>query len=219
VTTFTELFAPPASIRRHWFRSTTVNAATISSLAVPQGAKCAIFSAVGAGGWKNGSAIPGGGAAFARTKLINLTAGETFTIQVGSTKFSIDAGTSAGDSIITRDTGAVVVCKAARGTGTLVGGLGQAGLVADCVGDIKRAGSQGVNTFSQIQGGASGGDDGDLYCLGFGGRGARMGRYPAAAHGGGGIYTVLYDAFSSKPFQPGAGLICVEFFTKDPGLI
>lgn len=226
MTTWTELYSAAVSLRRQWFASVTPNAATVSTVAVPVGAKCAIISAVGAGGWKLNSPYPGGGAAFARTKLTDLTSGEEFEVQVGSTKYSLDAGSSQGDSIVTRVTGALVVCKAARGTGTIVNGTyggeqivngGTPGLIADCVGDTKRDGKYGNSRGGIYIGGFSGGDDSDIYSAGFGGRGAQHGRTPAAGWGGGGIHRFVYDGLGNiKDYPPGAGRVLIHWFTKDP---
>lgn len=232
MTTFTELFSAADHVKRLWFRSTTLNAATVSNITIPAGAKCAIISGVGAGGWKTSSDKPGGGAAFARTKLTDLVTGEQFTVQVGSTKFSLDAGSSQGDSIVTRVSGATVVMKAVRGTGTLTGNLGQPGLASNCVGDTKRDGLSGTYTKGVafpylyngpddtiIKGGVSGGDLNDIYSLGFGTRGARWGRWPAAGPGGGGIHNIQIDYATFSSIEPGAGLVCIDLFTKDPGLV
>jgi hypothetical protein len=163
----------------------------------------------------------GGGAAFARTKLTNIVDSDTFSYQVGNPKFSFDAGSSQGDSIVTRVTGSVVVNKAARGTGVIYSGqqyIGTPGVAANCIGDIKRDGN--VGSLALLQGGMSGGDLDDPHSYGFGGRGARVGRYPAAGPGGGGIHYIGYDdAGHTKAFYPGAGLICFDFWTKDPGWI
>ena len=226
MTTWTELFSGAKSLGRFWYTSKTLGAATVyNGVKVPVGAKCGIISAVGAGGWRESAptSVPGGGAAFARTKLTDLVAEELFNVQVGSPYWTGDAGTIQGDSIITRVTGNTVVCKAARGTGiilnngTVVNG-GTPGKAIDSIGDIKRDGKPGNSINNIFIGGESGGDKDDEYSLGFGGRGARMGRFPGAGWGGGGIANIVYDpAGSNTRFFAGAGRVCVEWFTKDPG--
>lgn len=226
MTTWTELFSGAKSLGRIWFPSNNLGSATVyNGIAVPVGAKCGIISAVGAGGWRSSfpTLAPGGGAAFARTKLNDLVAGELFNVQVGTPYWSYDAGTAQADTIITRVTGNEVVCKAARGTGilintsTIVNG-GTPGKAVDCIGDIKRDGKPGNAINNVYIGGESGGDKGDKYSLGFGGRGARMGRFPAAGWGGGGIDGIVYDpAGNNTRFFAGAGRACIEWFSKDPG--
>lgn len=229
MTTWTELYSAAESLRRQWFIATSPAGATMyNNVAVPVGAKCGIITAVGAGGWRTNSDIPGGGAAFARKKLIDLVSGELFNVQVGSTRGSFDAGNSGGDSIITRLGSSTVVCKAVRGTGVIfngvVGGVtivngGVPGLLGDCIGDVTRSGKHGNNS-SGWEGGFSGGDQDDVYSLGFGGRGVKHGRNPAAGWGGGGIHRIAYDADGNiKAYYPGAGRVCIEWFTKDPGVI
>lgn len=226
MTTYTELYSEAKSLRRQWFLATsTVGATMYNNIVVPVGATCGIISAVGAGGWRNNQNTPGGGGAFARKKLSDLVAGELFNIQVGSTRGSLDAGNSGGDSIATRLGSSTVVCKAARGTGIVFNGIadgvtivdgGTPGLAADCIGDIKRSGKYGNST--GWEGGFSGGDLDLDYSLGFGGRGSKHGRYPAAGWGGGGIHRFVYDNDGHiKSYYPGAGRVCIDWFTKDPG--
>lgn len=176
-------------------------------------------SMVGAGGWGSEPASGAGGvfgygAAFARTK-VPCAAGDQFTLDIGDINHSRDAGDSAGDSKCTKVVGAVVICKAERGSRTA------AGSSANSVGDTKRSGLGPVPFAGNFQAGASAGDDADTFPLGFGGRGAA--RYLAAAAGGGGCNNNLrYEAGAYQVFftlQPGNGRICVEFFDQDPAII
>jgi hypothetical protein len=219
VTTYTELFSPPENISRKFYRNINPSGMTTGTITVPPGAKCLIISSVGAGGWALNNPRLGGGAAFARTKLNDLLSTDTFTYQIGNPKFSQDVGNSQGDTTVTRVLSATMINKAARGTGTANGdGLGIPGLAADCIGDIKRDGL--VGNISLKQAGMSGGDLNDPHTYGFGGRGARVGRYPSAGPGGGGIGRAVYDgAGNQKTFFPGGGLLCFDFWTKDPGWI
>ncbi len=160
------LYSDAVLLRRQWFNATSTTGATLyNGVPVPTGAKCGILHGVGAGGWRTNANNPGGGAAYARKKLIDLTASELFNIQVGSTRGSLDAGNSSGDSLITRVASTTVVLKAARGTGVLfsgnVGGVninngGIPGLDTDCIGDVRVSGKHG-NT-NGYEGGFSGGD-------------------------------------------------------------
>jgi len=226
VTTYTELYSAAESLGRVWFNSKTLGVATAyNGIAAPVGAKCAIISGVGAGGWLENSSVPGGGAAFAKTKLSDIQAGELFSVQVGTPTWTLGTGAVQGDTVVTRVTGNDVVCRAVRGSGIIVNTSlivngGAPGLDADCVGTIKRSGKHGNSISGVLIGGESGGDAEDIYSLGFGGRGARVGRFPAAGWGGGGIHRVVYDpAGSTSIFFAGAGRACIEWFTKDPGYI
>lgn len=187
----------------------------VQTITAPAGAGIIRASAVGAGAWRTNNF--GGGAAFARVKT-TCTPAEQFQIQVGDIAHTLDTGDSAGDSVVTRVTGTVVILKAVRAIGAA------GGLSTSCVGDTKRSGS---STGGTTIGGTSGGDDGDTFALGFGGRGYYQDRFSqkflAAAPGGGGAKAYpVYQSFDGSyviPFNlpPGNGRVCIEFFKTDPG--
>lgn len=167
----------------------------------------------GGGGLAPGIPGAGAGAAFARRKLL-VTPGDAFTLQIGA------AGndTAAGDSILTKTDGGIVICKADRGR------PGSPGLLENCVGDVKRSGTGGSVVGGYQRGGSSAGDDDDPMPLGMGGRGARQGATGQTTlgplHGGGGIrYYAYISGGYNIPWQlfPGAGRGVVEFFDQDPG--
>lgn len=253
MTTWTELYSSAESIDRKWYLNTSTTGASVYTAVAPVNAKCCIISACGAGGWRDLSLGPesqygGGGAAFAKTKLLDITGGETFSVQVGSPRGTSVEGNSQGDSVVTRNASSAVVCKAARGTGIIVHNPSQGiyngcapGLAEDCIGDIKRSGTHGTNIMRPpamtlavgLRGGNSGGDSDDIYNVGFGGRGVyvgvgapttqQYGRYPAAGYGGGGcrFYASLQNIYNTPMYKllPGAGRVCIEWFTKDPMVI
>ncbi len=174
-----------------------------------------------------------GGAAFARVKAV-CTPGEAFTLAVGR---GSQTKTGAGvDTVLTRNTGSVIICRADGAPGE-----GVAGTVAGSIGDTKRAGSVGVDFSTvgdhlytgDVDGGASGSDDGDAHALGVGGPGAFMHRtgsgfdgnfYRQAYYGGGGLFDqqVALDDVSGPTFMLwtvpcGNGRALVEWFAADPG--
>lgn len=214
-------------LKRHLISRTFYSAIGATAITCPARAAFVRVSLVGAGGWDDGrpanpyGGLPGYGAAFARV-LTTCTPAETFALQVGDTQHTATAGDALGDSIFTRNTGAVVLCKAKRGTSTA------AGAASGCVGDTKRSGSAPVQGFNApgpygtapnpVRGGASAGDTGDAFELGFGGRGAGQSISPGP--GGGGIKRMVsfsgLVAFDYMDVPPGDGFACVEFFNRDP---
>lgn len=179
-------------------------------------------SLVGAGGWSSSNPTNrGGGSAFARKKLA-ATPGAQFSIQVGSIYENlITSGVSAplADSIVTRVSDSVVIAKAAHGLGTSVPNKGTA---ANSIGDTVRDGGDGGGNGYNTTTGFSAGDDADPYPLGFGGAGIT----PAAnnlstiwaAPGVGGLYSspLTPDSTATIYIPAGNGMVCVEWFNKDP---
>lgn len=184
--------------------------ATPGAQTITAPAKAAIIriSLVGAGGWATGGF--GGGAAFARRKT-TCAPGNQFIVQVGDVAHSLDAGDALGDSVVKTTPANVVKAKAERGKGT------GPGLAANSIGDVTRSGvaAPGGNT-----GGTCAGDDADNFPLGFGGRGGKSQLGPVRGGGGAKNY-VEYAGAGGYQFLwtivPGNGLVCVEFFTDDPG--
>jgi hypothetical protein len=181
------------------------------TLTMPPRAAFIRASMVGAGGWDSSAASGIGGAAgfaaaFARVKT-TCAPGEQFVLSVGTILATHDAGSSGGDSTLTRVIGSVVICRAARGTATA------AGNASNCIGDTKRSGTQSL----------SGGDLADTFSLGFGGRSAQP--FLAAAPGGGGtknrqVYRspdATYLLYMT--FPPGNGRACIEVFDQDPTIV
>lgn len=174
-----------------------------------------------------------GGAAFARVKAV-AAPGEAFTLAVGRGS-QTKTGTGA-NTVLTRNTGSVIICRAQGGQGE-----GLPGLVAGSIGDTKRAGSAGVDFSAvgdglytgDVNGGTSGSDEGDTHALGIGGPGAFMRRtggstdgnfYRAALYGGGGLFdqrVSLVDVsgpdFTVWTIPCGDGRALVEWFASDPG--
>ena len=220
MTSWTDLHARRQLLSQKWYGAPGVQVIT-----APAGAAYIRASAVGAGGWDTGhtgapgvdGGSPGWGAAFARVKAA-CTPGEQFSLQVGDVLHTMGAGTTAGDTTLTRVTGGAVILKAERGKATA------AGLAANSIGDTKRSGSAPSGAGTAAIGGASGGDDADTFPLGFGGRGGQ--RFLSAARGGGGINDMLvYHAFPGGldyvlylKILPGNGLMCVQFFNQNPGV-
>ncbi len=195
--------------RRHLISRLYYKVPGTVGIVVPLSSAYARFSAVGAGGYPTGSW--GAGAAFARTKC-PVTPGESINLQVGDIAgTATDPGLASGDSIVTRVTGSVVLCKADRAR------AGTPGSAANCIGDVKRSGLAGFNA-----GGTAAGDEGDPFELGFGGRGAAqlVGSNTGggqAVHGGGGQrdHDIGYGVIEF--LTAGYGMICAEFFDIDPG--
>lgn len=202
---FSALFAEKNLIDRMWF----LDFGTWPGIIVPAGANILRAHGVGGGGQSNGgdvySAQVGGGAAFARVTTA-CTPGEALSVQVGERGQS----SAAGDTIVTRTTGAVVLLKAVRGA------PGAAGLAANCVGDVKRSGLGPVPFTQRGTLRHSGHDLDDQYSLGFGGRAA--GYQVGASNGGGGAVNVAYPGTQGDFYcYPGHGKACLEFFSEDPG--
>lgn len=153
-----------------------------------------------------GGGAQNAGAAFARTKT-TCTPGETFTLAIG---LGDNGGAGVRDTTLTRNTGSVILCRAAGATPNT------AGSVAGSVGDVKRAGT--VGSFFTTAGGSAG-DDADPHPLGYGGSGAFVGgatgnEWRAAYYGAGG-----FEQSSTYPQKTpaGHGRATVEFFATDPG--
>lgn len=212
MTLWSDLFKKEHLISRQIFNvpgSTTINA--------PSNAAYIRVSMVGAGGAAAFSnAGFGDGAAFARVTT-PCAAGAQFTVQVGDPAHSHTgtADDSLGDSIVTRLSDSVVICKAERGHGT------GPGLAVNSVGDVKRDGSSSPDRSKN--GGASAGDDSDTYSLGFGGRGGGFnkttnGFTDGPGPGGGGAYTFYSFSPNTWTIPSGAGRVIVDFYDQDPGL-
>jgi hypothetical protein len=157
----------------------------------------------GAGGFKDNAAGWGGGAAYAFTEEASSVASSpTFTIQVGDSQFCRpSANTIAGDSWVKRSNGtALVYADRGRPDGT-------PGMVANSTGAIMRGGTAAAST----HGGASGGDAGDTFDLGFGGRGASSS--VSAYYGGGGGFELGHD-FPTFPAADGRAVL--EFYSRNP---
>lgn len=213
MTLWSDLFKHEHLISRQMFNvpgTTTINA--------PSNAAYIRVSMVGAGGaaaFEN--AGWGDGAAFARVTT-PCSPGAQFSVQVGDPAHAHTgtSDTSLGDSIVTRVADSVVICKAERGHGT------GPGLAANSVGDIKRDGSSSPDRTKN--GGASAGDDGDTYALGFGGRGGGYsktgdtGFVNGPGPGGGGAYNYASAAGNTWTTPSGTGRVIVEFYDQDPGL-
>lgn len=190
----------------------------VQTITAPARAAFIRVSMVGAGGGRSDYTAGnlGRGAAFARVKTA-CAPSDQFSLQIGDHAHAMDAGDALGDSICTKVTGSVVICKAIRGTAAAPG------LASGCVGDVKRNGS-GIN-FNGL-GGASGTDETDTYGLGFGGGETGLGggnggaSNIAAGPGGGGGQYIAYQSggYVWVGVTPnGDGLICVQFFASDPG--
>src|SRR6185436_4133892 len=126
-----------------------------------------------------------------------------------------------GSSRFVRNTGSVLLCKAAAAVGVASGNitfphLGRGGLASDSVGDTKRDGATAA-LGSNVTG-ASAGDDQDFNPLGFGWPGVSSESKTPVCHGAGGIgrYLLGVDSFEFE-ITPGCGEICIEWFTEDPG--
>ena len=228
MTLASDLFGTKVLISRQWLREPLVDsggAEVAYSITSPAKATVGRVSALGAGGWFSRSfpagGPPGGGAAFARTKF-STTPGEGFTAFVGNpyqnvVSVSTWAVNGDGSSRFIRNAGSVVLCKAAPAIGINSGGAyGRRGLASDCIGDVKR---DGENTDGASLGGAPG-DQADQQGIGLtfpqGGKNSLI----PVGHGVGGVgrWRVLGG---SETFEweivPGCGLICIEWFTQDPG--
>lgn len=171
------------------------------SIAAPEGAVWIRVSSSGAGGFKDDAPGWGGGGAFAFDAESSVSG--TYTVQVGDADHARTAQNDAlGDGWVKRpDTSVLVYADRGRPNGS-------GGLIANCTGSIKRAGTASTST----HGGASAGDDADLYPLGFGGRGASSS--VSAFYGGGGGFDLGHDV---PTFPANDGLVCVEFFSANPG--
>lgn len=213
MTLWSDLFKKEHLISRQFFDapgSTTINA--------PANAAYIRVSMVGAGGAAEFSnAGFGDGAAFARVTM-PCAALAQFTVQVGDPAHAHTgtADDSLGDSIVTRLSDSVVICKAERGHGN------SPGLAINSVGDIKRDGSSSPDRSKN--GGASAGDAGDTYEMGFGGRGAGWtssgdtGFVNGPGPGGGGAYSFYSFSPNTWTIPSGAGRVIVDFYDQDPGL-
>lgn len=183
----------------------------VSTVYAPTNAAVLRISGVGAGGWA--TAAFGGGAAFARSKLVGITALARFTVQVGDVAHSLGAGDALGDTIVTRYADSVVVLSAQRGGATPGQASGSIG------NDVTRDGSAFTGAGTSRRGGAAAGDDGENQALGFGGRGGSL--FLGPVRGGGGAKTIVAyqrGAFTvTTSIVPGAGLACLEWFSQDPG--
>jgi hypothetical protein len=226
MTLSSELFDVRSLIERTWYRLPIVDGGGAEvAYAITAPAKTAVgrVSMVGAGGWYTGGADgnkgpAGGGAAFARKKF-SASPGEGFTAYVGNphlnvTNFSTFIPNGDGSSRFIRNTGSVLLCKAAASFGA----LGSYGLASNSVGDVKRDGSPRPGYDAP---GTPGNDEADTYSLGFKAA-TTTGPYDGkqmASHGVGGRGTYRVDPAQSFTWQvvPGCGLICVEWFTEDPG--
>lgn len=169
-------------------------------------------SMVGGGGGVGPNGF-GQGAAFARY-LGGCGAEEAFTLQVGERALN----TAAGDSHLTRNVGAVLLCKADRGRPDVPGSE------ANSVGTTKRAGALGMRLGAQVRGGQAGSDAADAFSLGFLGRGARSAargqEYLAPYAGGGGVAFLAYQSGGYNipwSIAAGPGKAIVEFFDQHPG--
>ena len=135
----------------------------------------------------------GGGAAYARTTILNPASGATFTLNVG--QGSTSEGVAGGNTTIV--SGVTTYCKAAGGKSPSSGGSGgQGGQVADCIGDVKYAGGNGGGGCTSncgLPGGAGGGAAGS--------NGAAAGSVGASEFGGnggsGGAATGPSDTFNN----------------------
>lgn len=220
MTNWSTLFPDRNLLSRQYFNR---DDGVIDTIAAPEAATIIRVSASGGGnagtnpgGLSSGS--PGGSAAFARTKT-TCTPGEQFSVQVGLANL-YSVATPAGLSIVKRLPSGTVICQADHGLTTA------GGLVANCVGDVKRAGARVVEFATS----PSPGDDEDPYPLGFGGPGGQRpyggngNRWMAAYYGGAGWWKWPYYVggsgsgyivFGRTP--AGGGLVCVEFYRSDPG--
>lgn len=157
----------------------------------------------GAGGFKDDVDGWGGGAAFAFASE-DCDPGAAFQVQVGDSQFTRPtANTGQGDSWIKRGDSSILV-QADRGRPD-----GSPGLLANCVGLIKRSGSAATAS----AGGASAGDDADPYPLGFGGVGASITNAPWYGGGGGRVS----GPFTYPLFAAADGRACLEFYAVNPG--
>lgn len=157
------------------------------------------------------------GAAFARVKAA-CTPGEAFTLQIGVGASTSNGTGNGGDTILTRNTGSVIIARADGAEPNV------AGSVAGSIGDVKRAGTVSALAY---EGGASAGDDADTYPLGYGGLGAYVfalpgndWRYPYP--GAGGVFQRAVGTNSNGSTHlvhvpAGHGRATVEFFRADPG--
>lgn len=224
MTLSSELFDVRSLIHRTWYRFPLVDGGSGGEVAhnIVAPAKTAVgrVSMVGAGGWFTRDVAigqhAGGGAAFSRTKFL-AAPDEAFTAYVGNpyfniTNFSTNIPNGDGSSRFIRNTGSVLLCKAAAAFGA----VGSFGLASGSVGDTKRDGSPAPR---HDLSGAPGNDEADAYSLGFKAMSAGDNGKMMVGHGVGGIGR--YRMFPGNDFSweivPGCGLICVEWFTEDPG--
>ena len=220
MTLWSTLFPDRNLLSRQYFNR---DDGVIDTIAAPEAATIIRVSASGGGnaGDNPGGLVsgqPGGSAAFARVKAA-CTGGEEFSVQVGlANRYSV--ATAAGLSVVKRLPSGTVICQADHGL------QNAGGLVANSVGDVRRAGSRVLTQNTA----PSPGDDEDPYPLGFGGPGGQRpysgngNRWMAAYYGGAGWWKWPYyigaggsgyAVFASTP--AGGGLVCVEFFRTDPG--
>lgn len=154
----------------------------------------------------------GGGGAYAKKTIYSVSAGQTFSLVVGSAGSS---GIGGNPTIIS--SGVTEYCKAAGGNSdgdNIIGSGGQGGQAIDCIGDIIYAGGNGgAGCNSSCAGGDGGGGAGStgpgLGSVGadeFGGQGGAKGAYSAFisnnglegnfyGSGGGGCYRNTTNAF------------------------
>lgn len=153
------------------------------------------------------------GAAFSRVKT-SCTPGEGFTLQIGEGSIN---GSAASDTVFTRNTGSVVLCRAKAATADLPG------QASGGIGDTKRSGSATNDTRT---GGDAAGDDADTYPLGYGGPGSFDNLNPGNPNrspvpGGGGRRVIVGNALGGglvyNEIMAGDGRATVEFFASDPG--
>jgi hypothetical protein len=202
VTLYTDLYPPTATIiaRTFWHFSGNFN------VAVPVGATYMRAGALGCGGLS--TEAWGGGGALARS-LVPVVAGENIKIQVGS----VSTGGVGGNSSVLRNDN-TIICLADRGRG-----VGAGGLAANSIGQVTRSGSAGASN----AGGASASDAADPFPMGFGSPGATVDQLTPAGPGGGGrlqgSYNVDSDPIGYWEYAAGPGLVCIEFFDKNPGYV
>jgi len=219
----------PSLVRRVWLYGATDGGATtarVVSTPVPAGASYVDARAIGAGGGVTGGSGSGaGGGAYARGGAY-VSVGSAVVSSIGC---QADLATDGEPSSVSF--GGVTFVRAAGGKN---GTPGLGGAIADSIGSVRRAGSDGDGTY----GGASGSDALDRDPLGIGGEKRRNpatdGRvndgtaHPAPADFGSG-------GFSSAGFAPassttdsgsgswtgdgqygGAGIVVLEFWTRKP---
>lgn len=197
----------------------------ISRVVYPHQAGAYTITAPASAAFIRASLVGGGahlaGAAFARTKAV-ATPGETFNLVVGNCATVYNG--AAGNTVLTRNTGSVIICRADGAE------AGVAGTVAGSIGDTTRAGTVGSAAGAFKFAGQSGGDDLDPYPLGYGGGGAYLeatsvadsgNRWLAAYWGAGGLLNTTGYVNADGPIAvniwPGQGRATVEFFSSDPG--
>ncbi len=219
----------PRLIRRVWLYGATDGGATTArsvSTPVPAGATYVDARAIGAGGGWGGGGGGGGGAAYARAGA-PVSPGSSVVASVGCQSHTVTDGAPSQVAVA----GVTIVLAEGGKTGS----PGAGGSAANSIGNTRRSGNAGDDTY----GGASGSDAADPDPLGIGGERRRDpiadGRvndgtvHPMPADfGSGGGLTSNFTPASAKDNSGsyswtgdghlgGPGVVVLEFWSKKPG--